>query len=246
MNSYCADLHIHSVLSPCGDLEMSPRAIVDRAAQMGIDMIAVTDHNHTGHAKLARTLGAENGIWVVYGAEVNTREEVHCLTFFDTDEQLDVFQTELERNLTRIPNDQELFGDQLIVDREERILSEISHSLYPGLDWGITETARVVHELGGLFVPAHVDRPMNGLYRQLGMMPVDLEMDGVEISRKTDPKTILQNFPELAAYQLLQNSDAHFVDDIGRCCNQLLMKELSFIEFRMALRGQSGRKVVRG
>lgn len=246
MTSYCADLHIHSVLSPCGDLEMSPGAIVNRAAQKGMDMIAVTDHNHTGHAKLARTLGAEKGIWVVYGAEVNTREEVHCLTFFDTDEQLDLFQEELERNLTRIPNDQDLFGIQIIVDQDERILSEISHSLYPGLNWGITETARVVHELGGLFVPAHVDRPMNGLYRQLGILPADLEMDGVEISRKTDPRTMLQKFPELAAYQLLQNSDAHFIDDIGRCCSQLLMKERSFNEFSMALRGQSGRKVILG
>jgi PHP family Zn ribbon phosphoesterase len=225
---------------------MSPGAIVDRAAQKGIDIIAVTDHNHTGHAKLARTLGAEKGIWVVYGAEVNTREEVHCLTFFDTDVQLDLFQAELERNLTRIPNDQDLFGVQVLVDREERILSEISHSLYPGLDWGITETARVVHELGGLFVPAHVDRSMNGLYRQLGMLPADLEMDGVEISRRTNSKTMLEHHPELAGYQLLQNSDAHFVDDIGRSSSQLLMKERSFNEFCMALRGQSGRKVELG
>jgi PHP family Zn ribbon phosphoesterase len=222
---------------------MSPQVIVDRAAQKGIDIIAVTDHNHTGHATLARTLGEEKGIWVVYGAEVNTREEVHCLTFFDTDEQLELFQKELERNLTRIPNDEDLFGVQVLVDRKERIVTEISHSLYPGLNWGITETARVVHELGGLFVPAHVDRPMNGLYRQLGILPADLEMDGVEISRWTDPKTIRRKHPELAGYQLLKNSDAHVPDDIGRCTSQLHMKECSFTEFGMALRGESGRKV---
>jgi PHP family Zn ribbon phosphoesterase len=225
---------------------MSPAVIVDRAAQKGIEIIAVTDHNHTGHAKLARTLGEEKGIWVVYGAEVNTREEVHCLTFFDTDEQLDLFQEELDRNLTRIPNDQDLFGVQVIVDREEQIVSEISHSLYPGLQWGITETARVVHELGGLFVPAHVDRSMNGLYRQLGILPEDLEMDGVEISRRTNAKTMIRNHPELARYQLVQNSDAHFVDDIGRCSSQLLMKEPSFREFSKALRGEAGRKVIIG
>ena len=40
MNTYRADLHIHSVLSPCGDLEMSPRNIVAEAAQKGLDIIA--------------------------------------------------------------------------------------------------------------------------------------------------------------------------------------------------------------
>lgn len=246
MNTYCADLHIHSVLSPCGDLEMSPGVIVDRAVQKGLDIIAVTDHNHTGHAKLARTLGAEKGIWVVYGAELTTREEVHCLTFFDTDEQLDMFQEELDRNLPRIANDRDLFGYQVIVDRKEQIISELTHSLYPGLNWGINETAQVVHRLGGLFIPAHVDRGMNGLYSQLGLLPEDLEMDGIEISRWTDADSILQDHPELAGYQFLQNSDAHYVDDIGRCSSRLIMKERSFKELSMALRGEEGRKVVIG
>lgn len=243
MNTYCADLHIHSVLSPCGDLDMSPGAIVDRAAQKGLDIIAVTDHNHTGHAKLARKLGAEKDIWVVYGAEVTTREEVHCLTFFDTDKQLDQFQEELDQNLPRIANDRDLFGEQLIVDEKERIISELSFSLYPGLKWGITETANAVHRLGGLFVPAHVDRRMNGLYAQLGFLPETLEIDGVEISRKSDRTGILQDHPELEEYQLLQNSDAHFVEDIGRCFSRIHMRERSFEEFGMALRGEMGRKV---
>lgn len=243
MNTYCADLHIHSVLSPCGDLEMSPGAIVDRAVQKGLDIIAVCDHNHTGHAKLARSLGAEKDLWVVYGAEVTTREEVHCLTFFDTDEQLDLFQEELDQNLPRIANDRDLFGIQLIVDEEERIISELNYSLYPGLKWGITETANVVHRLGGLFVPAHVDRRMNGLYTQLGFLPETLEIDGVEISRKSNRTGFLQDHPELEGYQMLQNSDAHFVEDIGRCFSRIQMRERSFKELSMALRGEMGRKV---
>jgi len=246
MNSYCADLHIHSVLSPCGDLEMSPGAIVKKAVQEGLDIIAVTDHNHTGHAKLARTLGAELGIWVVYGAELTTREEVHCLTFFDTDDQLDKFQEALDRNLPRVANDPDLFGIQVFVDREEEIISELSHSLYPGLKWSIAETAAVVHGLGGLFVPAHVDRRMNGLYAQLGFLPDDLDMDGVEISRRSDALATLQDHPELEGYQLLKSSDAHFVEDIGRCSSTLFMKERSFEEFGMALRGEEGRKVIAG
>ena len=42
-----ADMHIHSVLSPCGDIEMSPSAIVAQAKAKGLDIIGLTDHNST-------------------------------------------------------------------------------------------------------------------------------------------------------------------------------------------------------
>lgn len=243
MNTYRADLHIHSVLSPCGDLEMSPGNIVARAAEKRLDIIAVTDHNHTGHSCLVRELGAKKGIWVVYGAEITTMEEVHCLTFFDTDEQVHSFQEELERNLVKIPNDEVLLGAQVIVDEQEQIVDEISYSLYPGLKWSIEEAAAVVHSLGGLFIPAHVDRYMNGLYSQLGLFPADLEADAIELWRHTSPQLAEREHPELSAYSMIRNSDAHFIDDIGRAGNLYLMKNRSFDEFRMALKGEKGRSV---
>jgi len=244
MNTYRADLHIHTVLSPCGDLEMSPGNIVTKAAEKGFDIIAVTDHNHTGHALLTRELGARKGIWVVYGAEINTREEVHCLTFFDTDEQVLTFQEELEQNLTKIPNDTSLLGHQVIVDEQEQIVKEISYSLYPGLKWSIEEAAEVVHSLGGLFIPAHVDRFMNGLYSQLGLFPAGLNVDAIEISRHSSPRMSVKKHPELIAYPLIQNSDAHYIDDIGRAGNNYLMENRNFDELRLALRGEQGRAVL--
>lgn len=244
MNSYCADLHIHTVLSPCGDLEMSPRNIVEKAAEKGLDIIAVTDHNHTGHARLARELGARKGIWVVYGAEINTREEVHCLTFFDTDEQLGAFQTEMDLSYVKVPNDPSLFGYQVVVDEGEQIMEEISFSLYPGLSWSIEELAGVVHKLGGLFVPAHVDRAMNGLYAQLGFFPDDLEVDAIEIWRHTSRQAAETKHPELKNHMLIHNSDAHYIEDIGRAGNRYLMKARNFSELSMALRGENGRTVL--
>lgn len=243
MNTYRADLHIHTVLSPCGDLDMSPGKIVDEAARKGFDMIAVTDHNHTGHARLTRELGARKGIWVVYGAEVNTREEVHCLTFFDTDEQLGAFQEALDVHLPKVKNDVSLFGYQVIVDEQEQIVEEITNSLYPGIGWGIEECAENVHKLGGLFIPAHVDRPMNGLYAQLGFWPEGLDVDGVEVSRRTSSESILSEHPELAAYTLIRNSDAHYLDDIGRAYSFYHMETRNFEELGMALHGKNGRRV---
>jgi len=40
-----ADLHVHTCLSPCADLEMSPRKIVGEAIKKGIRLLAICDHN---------------------------------------------------------------------------------------------------------------------------------------------------------------------------------------------------------
>ena len=45
MPSIYADLHLHTVLSACAEVEMLPPLIVQRALQLGLGLIAVTDHN---------------------------------------------------------------------------------------------------------------------------------------------------------------------------------------------------------
>ena len=45
MRAYRADLHVHTCLSPCGELEMLPRAIVARALELGLDILGICDHN---------------------------------------------------------------------------------------------------------------------------------------------------------------------------------------------------------
>ena len=45
MAKYYYDLHMHSCLSPCGDMDMTPNNIVNMAKLLGLDVIALTDHN---------------------------------------------------------------------------------------------------------------------------------------------------------------------------------------------------------
>ena len=101
----------------------------------------------------------------------------------------------------------------------------------------------MVHQLGGLFVPAHADRAMNGLFAQLGFFPDDLEADAVEIWRRTSLEAARKEYPELRAHTLIQNSDAHFIEDIGRAGNRYAMESRNFSELAMALRGENGRSV---
>ncbi len=128
MKQYLADLHIHTCLSPCGSLEMSPSEIVRRSLAKGLDAIAITDHNTTLQCPEIQSLGERFGLRVFAGVEVTTREEAHCLVYFPTDESRKRFQRYLEEHLPPIPNDPERFGDQVWVNAENEILGEVRPS----------------------------------------------------------------------------------------------------------------------
>ena len=99
---YNADLHIHTCLSPCGSLEMSPRRIIGRAGERGLQLIAITDHNSTRNVQVCMECGAAHGIMVIPGCEVNTQEEVHCLCYFPDLEAVVQFQEYLDRRMLDI------------------------------------------------------------------------------------------------------------------------------------------------
>lgn len=45
MKTVIGDFHVHTLLSPCAEIEMTPHHIVMQAAEYGIQLLAVTDHN---------------------------------------------------------------------------------------------------------------------------------------------------------------------------------------------------------
>lgn len=245
MSVFKADLHIHSLTSPCGSLEMSPKNIIEKALEQQLDIIAITDHNCTKQAPLIQKMGAEKGIVVICGAEVNTSEEVHCLTLFENTNQLDKFQFFIDQRMLPIPNRAEYFGEQVVVDEDEMIVEELQYLLTNALDASLEEVEQKVHELGGLVIPAHIDRPYNGLFSQLGFIPERLNADAFELSRHADLEKWLTSgkLPQNAS--IVRNSDAHHTHQIGESCTFYELKEPSFFELKMALLNKEGRKVVR-
>ncbi|HWS00708.1 MAG TPA: PHP domain-containing protein, partial [Prolixibacteraceae bacterium] len=144
-----ADLHIHTVLSACADLGMSPVNIVNAAKEKKIDLIAITDHNSTLHCSLVKELADEKGISVLCGVEVTTREEVHCLAYFENQATLEIFQKYLDEHLPRLPYLPEQFGYQIIVDKEEKIIRMVENYLNVSISQSIDQVEQEVHRLGG-------------------------------------------------------------------------------------------------
>jgi PHP family Zn ribbon phosphoesterase len=244
MQKFRADLHIHTVLSPCGSLEMSPGSIIQSALNAKLDIIAITDHNSTRQVQFVRRMAEKQGIFVIGGVEVNTAEEVHCLALFETDELLADFQDYLDQHLPSVKNDPKRFGYQLVVDEVQDVVEEEDRLLIIALDAGIVDVERKVHSLGGLFIPAHIDRPFNGIISQLGFVPKNLKADAFELSRRAsifgwDDQMKL---PENRVF--IRNSDAHRPEDIGRQITIFEMEAISFSEIREALNGEDGRKVI--
>lgn len=244
MAKYRADLHIHTVLSPCGDLSMSPREIIGAALARNLHIIGITDHNSTLQAPLIRNMAKKHGISVFCGAEVTTREEIHCLVFMPDEDTLQVLQDYLERHLMKISNDVDRFGYQLVVDDMENIVQEYPWLLLSSIDQNIGQVAAFAHSHGGLFIPAHVTRPMFSLVSQLGFIPTDLDADAIELSRHTSSEEFAKGYGKNNMLPVIRSSDAHYLVDIGRAVTEMEMESPCFEEFGMALKGMAGRKIL--
>jgi 3',5'-nucleoside bisphosphate phosphatase len=203
-----ADLHNHSCLSPCGDLESSPLSIVRTAASRGITLMALTDHNSAGNCPAFAEACRREGLMALFGTETTSREEVHILSLFADVEAALEWGSWVYQRLPDFRHDPEKFGDQVIVDVDENILAFEERYLVPAADVSLEEIVDETLNRGGLVIPAHIDRSANSIYSQLGFLP-RLPFSALEITRRPVRD-------DAAGYTLICDSDAHFLNDIGR------------------------------
>ncbi len=211
-----ADLHIHSTLSPCGSLEMSPRAIVERALDYGLDMIALTDHNSVENGFHAAAYGATRGLSVICGMEAQTSEDVHLLCLLPSPDAAEAFYRRIYPHLPDVPNNPDFFGDQVVVDGDDNIVRVEERLLLNSLDLSLGEVSSLVAACGGFVIPAHIEGQQYSLLATLGFLPEELATCPLEISYCTLFTAAVAAFPALAGRRLVSNSDAHYLADIGR------------------------------
>jgi hypothetical protein len=235
-----ADLHIHTCLSPCGEWEMSPRDIVRRCRDAGLDLIAVCDHNSCENAGAVMREGGRRGLAVLPGLEICSREEVHVLAVFECLDSAQTMQEWVYAGLDGL-NQPELFGWQVVANEDSEVLGENPRLLIGATRLGLGEIVRRTHALGGLSLSAHVDRPANGIINQLGFIPADLELDGVEVSWRIPLSEARARLPEIGDRPCVTASDAHRLEDIGRACTVLHVAEPTLAEIRLALQGRDRR-----
>jgi len=235
-----ADLHIHTCLSPCADVCMVPSRITRHALEQGLRVIAICDHNTAQNVAAVRQCAQREGLLVLGGMEITSREEVHMLGYFRDDETLLEAQAIIAAHLTG-ENDRALFGEQWVVDEHDCVVECSRQLLIGATTLSVEDIVRLVHRLGGAVIASHVDREAFGIIGQLGFVPPNLDLDGLEVSTACDAAAAAR-FREFKL-PLVRCSDAHLPDDIGRACTWLSVNDATVEEALLALRGRDGRGV---
>jgi PHP family Zn ribbon phosphoesterase len=206
-------------------------------------MIAVCDHNSARNVAAVMRAAEGAATEVIPGLEVTTLEEIHIVTLFPTVESAYRMQEEVYARLTG-RNDEGVFGCQVVVDEFDQVEDLDERLLIGASTIPVARLVRMTHELEGLAIASHVDRPGYGIFGQLGFIPDDLELDALEVSYRSDYGRILAEHKEASRYPLITSSDAHYPEDIGRAYTTARMASATFSELRMALAGAEGRALV--
>lgn len=239
---FIADLHVHTCLSPCGDLKMSPRNIAVEVIKKGIDIVAICDHNSVGNVPaVGRAIRRSNTV-VIPGMEICSREEVHVLALFETHNTALTMQSLVFEHLYG-RNSPERFGLQVVANEYDEVEWFEERLLIGATDLAIEAIVHDIHKLGGLAIASHIDRESYSVISQLGFVPKDLSFDALEVSPATEVSEVGSKFGEYRQYSMVRNSDAHVVSDIGKCTTRFLLEQPSFREIAMAFKGEGGRAV---
>ena len=223
------DFHIHTALSPCGDADMTPNNIVNMAIIKELDAIAITDHNSVENAAACMEVGKEHGLLVIPGMELQTREEVHVVCLFPDMESALAFQDYVYSKLLPLKNNEKLFGEQLVFDRDDEIVGHNDRLLLSSSDMTLRDAFNKVNELKGAFIPAHIDREAYGIINSLGFIPEDLPISTLEYKTEEGLKKLINSGIVSKNYNFIKSSDAHYLQDISERQNEMEIDELNTI-----------------
>ena len=246
-----ADLHVHTVLSPCASREMTPPAIVREASEKGIAVIAVCDHNTAGNVRAVQEAAALNprGPAVIAGIEITTAEEAHVLGWFRCSADACAVANEVAAGLppwrplavrTAAPSSAALREpEQQLMDADGKQTGIETLMLAAASRLTLSETVDLIHRHGGLSVAAHVDRRSFSVPGQLGFIPDDVPFDALEISAAGAARGRAADF---LSHQLplVSSSDCHFLGDMGSGFTLLEVPEPTFDEIARALGSREG------
>jgi PHP family Zn ribbon phosphoesterase len=240
LKAYVADLHVHTVLSPCAGIEMIPPLIVERALRQGVHLIAITDHNASANVSAVQKAAAGTSLAVLPGMELQTYEEVHLLCLFDTLQQLDDWQAKVDAHLPAQENVPEVFGEQFVVDETGGFIRRETRLLATSVNMRFEDAVMEIVRRGGLAIPAHVDRSVYSLFANLGFVPHDVPIDALELSPHIAPSTARNRFPDLANFPLIKSGDTHYLDGFS-ATTVFTLAAPTTSEIKLALLNKEGR-----
>ena len=224
---YYYDLHLHSCLSPCGDKDMTPNNIVNMAKLLGLDVIALTDHNTSLNCEAAIKAGERIDLLVIPGMELTTSEDIHAVCLFPTlDKALD-WNEYVDCHRIKIKNKTEIYGRQIIMNENDEETGEIEHLLLPATDISIMNAHKLVSDFGGVCYPAHIDRDSYSILSVLGEIDEHCGFSTAELADISKLDELKTYHPILNKLNIVTNSDAHYLENMREAQHFLELNELT-------------------
>lgn len=217
---------------------MTPKAVVRRAVEVGLDAIAICDHNSARNSEACRRAAIGKPLLVLPGIEITTREEVHILGIFGRQKEADSVQEEIYSRLHGM-NDEAAIGVQVVVNEFDEVEDIDERLLIGATTLDLERVTRLIRFYNGLAIASHVDRSGFGIFAQLGFIPAGLELDALEVSVRNDFDEVRKRYRQAGDYNLLTSSDAHFLEDIGSGYTEAHLGNLSFQEIAAVLRNRA-------
>ncbi len=211
------DLHIHTVLSPCGSELNTPNNIVNMASLQELNLIAITDHNAVEQCKAIEILSEYFDFNVIYGIEVSV-EDFHVVVYFLNELYATKFREELQKYFISREQKNRFLSQQVLNVNDELVETVIQDLM--SIDITYNEFIKIARICKGLVVLAHIDRKNKSALEKYSLD--EIEFDGLEFSRYADEDFINQ-FKD--NYKYIINSDAHEILDVGENQQEILLKD---------------------
>lgn len=246
MRRIYGDLHIHIgsaggrpvKITASRRLDLYTILFVD-APKKGLEMVGVVDAGSSlvvaeiesmlQNGQLKELAGggmlAINGVLLIPGCEVETREGVHLIVYLPTLESLKKYGQYMKKRIKNLT---------LSTQKAQVTVADIMN---------------LTVLLDGIFCPAHAFTPHKGIYgvltprlsTLLGRQAATIKALELGLSADTDMADLIA---ETRNFTFLSNSDAHSSSNIGREYNLFRMGDKSFNELRYALENLNERRVI--
>jgi len=220
---------------------MTPVRLIRRAQAMGIDIIAISDHNSAEHVEVAGQIASRHGITVLPAMEICSAEEVHILALFGDAASCRDVQEAVYARIPVIPSYRHDETSQPVVNEDDEILFFNTYPLINATEIPVASLIELIHHKGGLAIASHIDRESFSIISQLGFIPDDLPLDAVEVSSRVSSEEEARRLLPGVRYPIVSFSDAHHIEDVGRRVTEFRMERPTIDEIRLSLEGNGER-----
>ena len=195
-------------------MDMTPNNLVNMAKLLGLDVIALTDHNTSRNCAAAMAVGREIGLTVIPGMELTTAEDIHAVCLFPTLEKAMAWDAYVDAHRIKIRNRPDIYGRQVLMNENDEEVGELEHLLLPATEIPITSAYQTVKSFGGICFPAHIDRDSLSILSVLGEIDAACGFKTAELADKSKLEALRRLHPILDTLHLVTDSDAHYLENM--------------------------------